>query len=669
MRPSAEPLVDRVLSAGSEICSATQRISGAAVFISALVFFWVVVGIGAANSGPCPPGTVPAPPPLSGCLVLAPCPAGTVPAPPPLSGCLVLTPCPTGQTLQNGTCQPNPSAAPTTSVCPPFQSPDASGNCVCFNGSAPGANGFCPGPNICLLGGTCCPPDGETGTGTCCPQGQIPMSDGTCVPFNPTIAKIIANQGLCPPSEELQPDGTCLYSTYTPGYGTACTVAPPIPLSSVGGPPPGPSPCCLPGQLPATTGVPPSQNYSGTLQYTGTCCPAGQVPQRNGSCLPQLPWISTCPGGGNFNARTNTCCPAGSAITNRYTCCPPNQLPQPDGTCVCPQTDMTASDGSCVLPCPINMTLGSGGICTLCPAGQVGTPFGACCPASQATSDGYCCPSGLYAQRGSCVPATAMSRAPNSCPPGTRRQDNGACAMTQPVITPETPGLAPPPAPPSPPVPSRLCDAGETMLRDGNCCPSAQVTSRGVCCTPPYLPAADGTCRRPPQQRPAESDAPCAIGLLPREAFQSDHVCVTLAVHEQTIADNIAAPSRTKPDGSCVQGYVWREASASDHICVLPATRAQTWSDNRRQCGDERCTARGVPAVTEHTQRNVLSPNLLRGGATLHRWTGHRTTTHALSGRRVVLRGSGLHPLGGGGGFRAGGFRGGGGFHGGGRRR
>lgn len=33
MRPSAEPLVDRVLSAGSEICSATQRIFGAAVFI------------------------------------------------------------------------------------------------------------------------------------------------------------------------------------------------------------------------------------------------------------------------------------------------------------------------------------------------------------------------------------------------------------------------------------------------------------------------------------------------------------------------------------------------------------------------------------------------------------------------------------------------------------
>ena len=148
----------QVRSDRSSVCSATRRISGAAAFVSALVFFWMMAGIGTANSAPCPPGTVPAPPPLSGCLVLTPCPAGTVPAPPPLSGCLVLV--------------PNSSPAPTTSTCPPFQSSDPSGNCVCFNGSAPGANGFCPGPNICLLGGTCCPPGSETGTGTCCPQGQ-----------------------------------------------------------------------------------------------------------------------------------------------------------------------------------------------------------------------------------------------------------------------------------------------------------------------------------------------------------------------------------------------------------------------------------------------------------------------------------------------------------------
>jgi hypothetical protein len=679
MRPSAEPLVDRVLSAGSEICSATQRISGAAVFISALVLFWMVAGIGTASSAPCPAGTVPAPPPLSGCLVLAPCPAGTVPAPPPLSGCLVLTACPTGQTLQNGTCQPNSSAAPTTSVCPPFQSSDASGNCVCLNGSAPGANGFCPGPNICLLGGTCCPPGGETGTGTCCPQGQIPMSDGTCVPFNSTIAKIVANEGLCPPSEELQPDGTCLYSTDTPGYGTACTVAAPIPISPYGGPLPGPSPCCLPGQLPATSGVPPSANRTGTLQYTGTCCPVGQAPQPNGSCLPQQAFISPCStqGGGAYNAQTNSCCPPGYSISNHYTCCPPDHAPQPNGTCGCAANAQILPDGTCV-PCATAAIIVQGQ-CVSCPNGQIGTLQNYCCTPGQVTSTGSCCPSGFHPQGAYCMPGTALSRPLDDCPPGTTRQDNGTCKMTQPVITRETPGLTTPlPALPSPPVPSRLCSAGETMLRDGDCCPSGQVTSRGTCCTPPYLPASDGTCRRPPQQRPAESDAPCGIGLLPREAFQSDRVCVTLAVHDQTIADNIAAPSRTKPDGSCVQGYVWREARASDHICVLPATRTQTWSDNRRQCGDERCTARGVPTQntvperampdTERTKLNVFRPHLSRGGATSHRWAGQRTTTHTLSGHRAVVRGSGLHAGGGGGGFRNGGFHSGG-FHGGGGRR
>ena len=481
----------QVRSARSSVCSATRRISGAAAFVSALVFFWIAVGIGAANSSPCPPGTVPAPPPLNGCLVLTPCPAGTVPAPPPLSGCLVS--CPVGQTFQNGTCQPNASPAPTTSTCPPFQSPDASGNCVCFNGSAPGANGFCPGPNICLLGGTCCPPDGETGTGTCCPQGQIPMSDGTCVPFNPTIAKVIANEGLCPLSEELQADGTCLYSTDTPGYGTACTVAPPIPVSFYGGPLPGPSPCCLPGQLPATTGVPPSANYTGSLKYTGTCCPVGQVPQSNGTCLPQQPFISPCTGegAGAYNAQTNSCCPAGYSISNHYTCCPPDHAPQPNGTCGCAANAQTLPDGTCV-PCA-TVAIIVQGQCVSCPDEQIGTLQNTCCVPGQVTSSGYCCPSGFHPQGAYCFGNTSQSRAPNNCPPGTTRQDNGICKMTQPVITPETPGLiAPPPPQPSPSVPSRLCNAGETMLHDGDCCPSAQVTSRGVCCIPLTCPQRTG---------------------------------------------------------------------------------------------------------------------------------------------------------------------------------
>ena len=68
--------------------------------------------------------------------------------------------------------------------------------------------------------------------------------------------------------------------------------------------------------------------------------------------------------------------------------------------------------------------------------------------------------------------------------------------------------------------------------------------------------------------------ANCGSDLVPRNAFPGDGVCVTLQVHDQAIADNVLAPSRTNPDGSCVEGYVWREANPSDHVCVLPETRA-----------------------------------------------------------------------------------------------
>ena len=289
----------------------------------------------------------------------------------------------------------------------------------------------------------------------------------------------------------------------------------------------------MPGQLPATSSYSPSPNDPPYLVYTGTCCPVGQVPQPNGSCLPAQSFISTCPGGGAFNAQTNSCCPPGNSITNKYVCCPPNQSPHVDGSCGCPPAQVQQSDGSCLPLCNANSIPSPiGDTCTYCPPGQIGTSQGVCCAPNQVTTNGFCCPAGWN-------------------PQGT-------------------------------------------------------------------------ACRLPPMWRAAPNTRCGAGGLVPREAFQSDGVCVTLAVHEQTIADNIAAPSRTKPDGSCVRGYVWREASASDHICVLPATRAQTWSDNRRQCGDERCTARGVPTQntvperampdTERTKLNVFRPHLSYGG-------------------------------------------------------
>jgi DNA-binding winged helix-turn-helix (wHTH) protein len=74
---------------------------------------------------------------------------------------------------------------------------------------------------------------------------------------------------------------------------------------------------------------------------------------------------------------------------------------------------------------------------------------------------------------------------------------------------------------------------------------------------------------------------PCQNGLVLREAFRDDRICVSAVVRGQTIADNIAAPSRTLPDGTCMRGYVWREANAGDRVCVTPATRKQTESENK----------------------------------------------------------------------------------------
>ena len=633
-----EPLVDWASCASSAVCCATRLISGFAVFISALAFFWIVVGAGTAISAPCPPGTVPATPPLSGCLVLVPCASGQVT---PSGTC-----CPSGTTAQaNNTCL-SANTPPPQQACTASEMPGPNGTCVCYSGNPPGPSGSCPILHICLSQQTCCPQgEAATNVGTCCPQGQVPLSDGSCANLSPTLARIIANQGLCPLSEELQPDGTCVFNN-TLGVDPACTGFPPLPQTVYAGP------CCTPGQVPA------QKNH----QYTGTCCPVGQVPDQNtGSCAPQELFINNCPGGGQYNAKTSSCCPPGSLITNRYTCCPPGQYPQPSGSCGCPWTAMQQSDGSCLPLCPTD-SIPTGIYCTNCPSGQIGTVTGVCCAPNQIASNGVCCPSSFHPQGAYCMPNTNLNRAPDDCSPGTTRQDDGNCGVKPPV---ETPGLTPPPPPlPSPPVPSRLCSSGETMLRDGDCCPSGQVTLRGTCCTPPYEPADDGTCKRPPQQRPAQSDVPCRIGLVPRDAFRGDRVCVSPAVHDQTIADNIAAPSRTLANGLCVRGYVWRRANPDDHVCVLPATREQTQSDNR-QCADGRCEVPVIApqiTVTPYPTRNIFRPGSSHRGSTAGS-SRHTIATHG-SGHKTIFRGRGFSASGGG--FHAGG----GGFHagGGGRR-
>jgi hypothetical protein len=542
----------------------TTRLRSPGWIVVAALTLWLLAGMNAFAA--CPAGQFQY---GSSCL----CDNGTSPG---QLGCVQLSCTNTpGQLTPNGTCcaantipQPNNTCPPTVvtqgpppvSFCAGTGVVQADGSCLCLNGNPPPANGNCPIFHPCTLTGTCCPPGQQTGAGTCCPQGQVPMADGSCVLFDVMVARNFLNNALCLPGQTLMPNGTC---QAFPGM-SACTYAPPLSTSQYA------PPCCGAGQLPATTGVPPSATGAGTLTYTGTCCPVGQVAQANGSCLPKQTFIAQCPGGADFNAWTNSCCPNGGRVTNHYTCCPPGQTPQPNGSCGCPSWEMQLSDGTCTLTCGDSAVWLGNGSCNICPNGQqVASQTNTCCPSNRLTTAGVCCGPDTIAQGAWCYgtqPQIRQRRA--DCAPGETRRDDGSCG--------------------------------------------------------------------PPQ---------CGGGLVPRDAFRGDGVCVPRAVRDQTIADNAVAPTRTRPDGGCVRGYVWREASAADHVCVPPATRTQVWSDNRHQCGGDIRCARGVttrmqgPVVTHGgvpaPPKIVFRPTRNRDRSTT------RTTTHDSRQQRTSFHRSG----------------------------
>jgi hypothetical protein len=143
-----------------------------------------------------------------------------------------------------------------------------------------------------------------------------------------------------------------------------------------------------------------------------------------------------------------------------------------------------------------------------------------------------------------------------------------------------------------------------------------------------------------------------AGGLVPREAYSGDQACVTRAVHDQTIADNTAAPSRTRPNGSCIEGYVWREANASDHVCVTPPTRAQVHVDNAtvqcaagsRDIGCQPSARSKAPPRHWWIRRGSGQPTISRPAwsrrASTIRPPSHPTTRRGPSGHAPVFRGS-----------------------------
>lgn len=80
-----------------------------------------------------------------------------------------------------------------------------------------------------------------------------------------------------------------------------------------------------------------------------------------------------------------------------------------------------------------------------------------------------------------------------------------------------------------------------------------------------------------PSSFPASADH-CVSGLVWREAFPGDIVCVHPDSRDQAAGDNAAARSRIAP---CEQGFVPRGATRSDRACVTIAARDQASAENR----------------------------------------------------------------------------------------
>jgi hypothetical protein len=99
-----------------------------------------------------------------------------------------------------------------------------------------------------------------------------------------------------------------------------------------------------------------------------------------------------------------------------------------------------------------------------------------------------------------------------------------------------------------------------------------------ACCAVPAAPARGDDC--PPTER-------CPQGLVWREAFPGDFVCVPEATRTQAADDNREAAARREPGpgaygpDSCLLPFVWRGAFAGDVVCVTVPRRDQVAADNR----------------------------------------------------------------------------------------
>lgn len=488
-----------------------------------------------------------------------------------------------------------------------------------------------------------------------CPNGQIPLAatgNGMfCCPVvggGANLAQGASPNLCCPANTEAGPNGTCVGFSGSPYNGTPAvpaTVAT-CPQGSVGaGPSNNPGLGCY-----MTPGCPP-----GFSDVGGVCS------SLFGNQTTPAPTTTPLPGvhvvicsAGEEHAANGACCQTGQ-LSSSGVCCPKDRLPQPNGSCgynpalqmpgsptqqtkreetrntaVAPngnpaavavpvQPEPTCSGGAQLVSVAANdinpltgqQVAGAVDVC-ITPAAACPTGTSAAGITFSKSPTFYCCAGGFhsYFGNGMCCPADQNGVISHQCgvpptPAVTASCPAGSVATYWRGM--ETVCMK-----------AASCASGYTVSGT-SCCPPGMATPSGVCCPAGQPPEANGLCRpnraaetpnvvtAAPESTPPSVTQACPSGLVPREAFAGDRVCVTRAEHDQVIADNLAGPTRSKPDGTCVRGYVWREARPSDHVCVLPEIRTQTRRDNAQ--------AGCLGGACVQQPPSCLPPSVLRDGA------------------------------------------------------
>jgi hypothetical protein len=380
-----------------------------------------------------------------------------------------------------------------------------------------------------------------------------------------------------------------------PGKVCPPTVTPGCPPGKVC--PPTVTPVCPPGKVcppPATPGCPPGQTCPPPVTPV---CPSGRVCPP-GSAVP-VGVEPQCQPGQTAIAPSNFCCSSGQVYTNTsggQACCSGQVV---NGQCqppTPPPSNPNCSPGSTNPQC--------------CAKGYVSTGS-FCCLASQMTSTNACCPSGQTPSgpnKNQCVAITRIPIGPRCCASGLIPTVDKPCCPAANITT--SGGCCSDPVDPNNrtqcPAKTEIvpaCAPGYSKMPDGACCNNRFVSADGKLCNAGPLPCAPGEFRDlsgacapipstacPPDEFRDRSGACVPIrsaGCPPGEARNRDGVCVSI------------------PAGGCPAG----EVRSREGVCApAPSTACPPGEERNRDGVCVSSPAGGCPAGEVRSREGVCAP-------------------------------------------------------------